>query len=299
MPRIVILHATLLLLALYSLAVLVQAQTRTISRPLDVQGHRGARGLMPENTMPAFEKAIALGVTTLEMDIYTTQDGVIVVYHDQRLNAKLCAYDDGRRVPKKHIEQFAYEDLANIDCGARRNARFPQQQPVPEARIPTLEQVLALARDANYPVRVSIEVKWEKRKNDTAVREIAQRLVVLIKRYGLTNRSIVQSFHAPVLVAVAKIEPNIQRAILVRDPEKYDRVVSESNATILSPRYDGLDTQDVKRFKARNIAVIPWTVNRPADICRLMAWGVDGMISDYPDRVIELHNGGACDGGKQ
>lgn len=255
--------------------------------------------MMPENTIPAFEKALTLAVTTLEMDIQMTKDGVLVVYHDPRLNAKLCAYDDGRRVPKTRIEDLLYKELAGIDCGSRRNARFPEQRPVAGARIPRLEQVLALARAASYPVRVSIEIKWDKRKSDIAVREIAKQLVMLVRRYGLANRSIVQSFQAPALVAVARLEPSIQRAILVRDPENYERAVRAGNATILSPRYDRLRVQDVKRFTALNVAVIPWTVNKPAAICRLLAWGVDGMISDYPDRVIELSNGGTCDKGKR
>ena len=126
---------------------------------LDVQGHRGCRGLRPENTLPAFEKALELGVTTLEMDIQATSDRVLVVTHDQRLDAKICVSDTGDRVPRDPFRDLRFEQLAQIDCGSRPSSKFPEQKPVPGARIPRLEQVFDLVRDADYPVQLSIEIK--------------------------------------------------------------------------------------------------------------------------------------------
>lgn len=249
---------------------------------------------MPENSIAAFKKAIALGVTTLELDIQATKDRFLVVHHDSRLNAKLCVYDDGREVPEKLIKDLRYEDLGKIDCGRSRNPRFHSQQRVPGSRIPSLEEVLALARDAHYPVRVSIEIKLHKQKDGMTVHEIAEHLVGLVTRYDLKGRAIVQSFHPPALLALRDLDPVIPRAILVRKRWRYERLVRESGATILSPRYDRLREQDVKRFHKKNVAVIPWTVNKPADICRFVRWGVDGIISDYPDRVIKLYNSKSC-----
>lgn len=266
--------------------------------PLDIQGHRGARGLMPENSLPAFQEALRLRVPTLELDLQITQDHELVVYHDPSLNTKLCISDDGRRLSNVSIEVLRYDELADIDCGRAVNSRFPEQQAIAGTRIPRLDDVLRLARDANYPVRLSIEMKWPKRKDGLTVEEFARRLVALVQRYALQERTIVQSFHAPALRAVKEIDAGIARAILVRRSEDYDRAVKESQATILSPRYDGLRKADVERFQRMQIPVIPWTVNKIADMCRLIGWGVSGFITDYPDRALELLRANSCGSSK-
>jgi glycerophosphoryl diester phosphodiesterase len=277
----------------FSIACAAQAGTQ-----LDVQGHRGARGLMPENSIPAFKEALRLRVPTLELDLQVTQDRELVVYHDSRLNTKLCVRDDGRRPSNVTIETLRYDELADVDCGRVVDPRFPEQQIVPGARIPRLEEVLRLVSDANYPVRLSVEMKWPKRKDDLTVEEFARRLVALVQKYALQERTIVQSFHAPALRAVKEIDAGVARAILVRRSEDYERAIKESRATILSPRYDGLRKTDVGRFQRMHIPVIPWTVNRIADMCRLIGWGVSGFITDYPDRALELLRSGGCGSGK-
>ncbi len=145
------LHAASLALVLFSaLPVTVGG-----SPGLDVQGHRGCRGLRPENTLPAFEKALELGVTTLEMDIQTTSDRVLVVSHDQHFDAKRCISDAGDSVPRETFKDLRFEQLAQIDCGSRPSSRFPEQKPVPGAGIPRLEQVFDLARAATRTIRFS------------------------------------------------------------------------------------------------------------------------------------------------
>lgn len=249
---------------------------------------------MPENSLPAFEKALALRVSTLELDLQVTKDRVLVVHHDPGLDPKRCVYDDGGAVPGTLIEHLNYEDLARIDCGRRADRRFPRRQAVFGARIPRLEQVLVLARDADYPVHLSIELKWQARKDGISVEELAELLVALIKRYNLERRTTVQSFHAPALKAISRLDPAIARAILVRKPKDYDRLVELSAATILSPRYDRMRRADVERFHRMSIPVIPWTVNEVVDMCRMIAWGVDGLITDYPDRALRLVGERAC-----
>jgi glycerophosphoryl diester phosphodiesterase len=265
---------------------------------LDVQGHRGARGLMPENSIPAFREALRLGVPTLELDLQVTQDRKLVVYHDPRLNRKLCVRDDGRRLSNVSIETLRYDELANVDCGRIVDPRFPEQQTIAGTRIPRLEDVLKLARDADYPVRLSIEMKWTKRKDGLTLDEFARRLMTLVQQYALQERTIVQSFQVPALRAVKEIDASIAGAILVRQPDDYARAVKESRATILSPRYDGLKKSDVERFQRMQIKVIPWTVNKIADMCRLIGWGVDGFITDYPNRALELLRTDKCSSNK-
>lgn len=261
---------------------------------LDLQGHRGARGLMPENSIPAFKEALRLQVSTLELDVQVTRDRVLVVHHDARLNPNLCVRDDGTKIERVAIAELSHDELTDIDCGRVANPRFPGQRTIPGTRIPSLDEVLVLAGGAGYPVRFSIEMKWPKRRDDFTVEEFAQRLVALIKKYNLQRRTIVQSFHRPALVAVQTIAPEVQRAILVRQPEEYERAIMDSRATILSPRYDGLRRVDVERFQRDGVSVIPWTVNKSSDMCRLIAWGVDGLITDYPDRALELLHGNRC-----
>ncbi len=244
--------------------------------------------------MPAFKKALSLRVPTLELDLQLTQDHVFVVYHDPKLDPDRCVYDDGRKVEKQAIAQLRYDALAHIDCGRVANPRFPKRQTVAATHIPRLQDVLALARAADYPVQLSVEIKWSKRRDGLGEAVYARQLLALLKQYGLTQRTIVQSFHVPALLAVGSIDSTARRAILVRQPDEYDAAVQESGATILSPRYDGLRHQDVERFQRAGIAVIPWTVNEAADLCRLIAWGVDGLITDYPDRAMWLVRNNGC-----
>jgi glycerophosphoryl diester phosphodiesterase len=259
-------------------------------RSLDVQGHRGCRGLLPENSMPAFRKALDLRVTTLELDIQTTRDRILIVYHDQQLDPKRCIHDDGRKVRKLAFKDLEYAALDDVDCGSLPNPRFPEQRRVPGTRIPRLDEVLALAEGADYAVGFNIEIKMQKRSHGVPVGEVAKLLVDLVREHGLEERTIVQSFDPEALREVATLAPSMRRALLTRaSGEKFERLLADSGGSrILSPRFDRLREDDVRRMHDAGVEVIPWTVNEQADIRRLIAWGVDGIISDYPERVLEI-----------
>ena len=137
---------------------------------LVVHGHRGCGGLLPENSLPAFRHAIALGVTTLELDVRLTRDGVLVVHHDPRLDPKRCVDEDGRRVKRRRLANLAYTDLIGVDCG----------RSVAGAHIPRLEEVLDLARHAGYSVRVSVELKMRVPRAQAG--ELARRLLAAIRQ---------------------------------------------------------------------------------------------------------------------
>ena len=243
--------------------------------------------------MPVFRKALSLHVPTLELDLQLTQDHVFVVHHDAKLDPSRCVYDDGDKVERQAIDQLPYAALSHVDCGRVVDPRFPEQQTVAATRIPRLQDVLALARAADYPVQLNVEIKWSERVSLTEA-AYARQLLVLLERYAMTQRTIVQSFHAPVLRAIGNLDPTVRRAMLVRQPEEYEIAVRQSGATILSPRYDRLQRQDVERFQRLGIAVIPWTVNDPTDLCRMIAWGVNGLITDYPDRALWLVKNNGC-----
>jgi len=255
---------------------------------LDVQGHRGCRGLYPENTMAAFRAAVGLRVTTLELDVQVTRDGVLVVHHDPRLNGSHCVRDDGHPIENLRLSELDFAALADVDCGSRANRKFPEQRTAPGERIPRLDQVLELAVQADYPVRVSIEIKMQDSGAGRTADELAALVVEAVRARGLAERAIIQSFQPEALSAVADLAPELGRAILVRSPGAYDSAVERSQATILSPRHDGLTRAAVERFQQRGIAVIPWTVNKPKAIEQMISWGVDGIISDYPDRVLQI-----------
>jgi len=259
------------------------------STALDVQGHRGCRGLRPENTLPAFERALQLHVTTLELDVQATRDRVLVVHHDPRLNPKLCVRDDGSKLSAIPFEKLDYADLSDIDCGKLRNSKFPEQLPAPGARIPTLDEILDLAQNTGYPVRVSIEIKMQKQRPDLGAKELAALVVEAVNKHDMQSRTIIQSFDAEALVALRELAPEIPRAYLVRD-RSYQSRIDDGTATIISPKYVSLREADVSKLHEQAVAVIPWTVNDPQVIRRMISWNVDGIISDYPNRVIEARN---------
>lgn len=258
------------------------------SGELDVQGHRGARGLRPENTLPAFEKALELGVTTLELDLQVTADRHLVVRHDPRPERKLCRLESGAPVPRTPFRELRLEDLEGIDCGSRKDPDYPEQVPVPGARIPTLEEVFELARAAPYPVRLNVEIKIKKPSETIPVREFAALVVEAIRASGLEGRVMVQSFEPEALRAVGETAPEIPTALLVRSRTAYERLLEESGADVISPRVGGLREKDVRSLQDRGISVIPWTVNDRPTMRRLIEWGVDGIITDYPDRLLDL-----------
>jgi glycerophosphoryl diester phosphodiesterase len=253
----------------------------------EIHGHRGARGLLPENTIAAFEKAIELGVV-LELDVQVTRDRRLVVHHDARPNSKLCRQDDGGPVPDRLFRDLDYADLARIDCGSRPPKDVPEQRPVPGARIPTLEEVLRLANAAPHPVELNVEIKIKNPADTIPVDEFARRVVAAVREAGLTDRTTIQSFHPPALLEVGRIAPELRTAILVRLRSDYRRLLDESGATILSPSFQGLREEDVQAFQEQGYRVVPWTVNKEGDLRRMISWGVDGIITDYPDRARSL-----------
>lgn len=265
------------------------AAPRALEPPeaLDVQGHRGFRGRLPENTLAGFEAAVVRGVTTLELDLQVTRDRVLVVHHDQRLDARRCRSSVGASLPDVPIKDLAWDALDGIDCGSLPHPDFPDQRPVAGARIPRIEQVFEIVKESSYPVGLNLEIKMQRREDGIPLEEFAALLVNALDRHGLGDRAIVQSYKPAALRAVARLDPGLKLAILAEKRRDYDRLLLESGASVLSPEFRRLRRRDVERFRARGVQVIPWTVNRPEDIRRLLAWGVEGIISDYPDRVLE------------
>jgi glycerophosphoryl diester phosphodiesterase len=258
----------------------------------DLQGHRGARGHAPENTLAGFERALAIGVDTLELDVGVTRDGVVVIHHDRRLNPDVARGVDGKwvRAPAPTIYSLSYAELARYDVGRIRPGsdyarRFPHQQPIDGARIPRLSDLWPIAPR----VRFNIETKLvpEAPEETLPPEPFARAVIAEVRRAGVAPRTTIQSFDFRTLAVVQREAPEIRTAYLTSG-QRGDAVAKSVHAlqgTIWSPNYQDLDPVALAAARGFGLKVIPWTVNEPADIARVLAMNVDGLISDYPDRV--------------
>jgi glycerophosphoryl diester phosphodiesterase len=300
--------------ALIALALCVGAAAHAF----DLQGHRGARGLMPENTLVGFERTLAIGVTTLETDLAVSKDGVVVIAHDPLLNPDLVRGADGRWLTAKGpaIHSLTYDELRRYDIGRLNPAtpygkQWPEQVAVDGQRFPTLAQVLALGKGNN--VRFAIETKITPTSGgDTPDPATFARLVVAaVREAGMSDRVSVLSFDWRTLAEVKKLAPEIPTVCITMITQNYDNVkglfgrpsawtngldlarhddsipklVKAAGCGTWSSFFRNLTPANIAEAKALGLTVLPWTVNDPADMARLVDWQVDGLITDYPDRA--------------
>lgn len=286
----------------------------------DLQGHRGARGLAPENTLAGFRKALAIGVTTLETDLAMTRDGVLVLSHDPTLNPAIVRGPDGRWLTARgpairslDLAQLQRFDVGRLDPSSDYGAQWREQQPVDGERIPTLAQLIALAGAGDSRVRLNLETKITPTSGDETPgpAQFARAVVDAVRAAGLADRTTIQSFDWRTLIEVARIAPEIPTACLTIETPNNDtvragpdgaspwhaglraadhgnslaRLARAAGCSIWSMFWRNLTPQLLGQAKSAGLAVIPWTVNEPADMRRLIEWGVDGIITDYPDRL--------------
>ena len=250
---------------------------------IEVHGHRGARGLRPENTIPAFEYAIAQGVDVLELDMGITKDGVVVVSHDSILRAPVCTGPKEQAV----IYESTLAELRQWDCGATRNPQFARQQPVPGTRIPTLDDVFDLASKGTF--RFNIETKIEVAHPEWAPspEEFVRRVLAVIRKHHMEKRVILQSFDFRTLHQMKKQAPEIELSALYSGkPKSFVEIAKEGGAPIISPEYKLVTPEQVQAAHAAGVKVVPWTANQPADWDKLITAGVDAIISDDPAALI-------------
>ena len=292
------------------------------AQAFDLEGHRGARGLAPENTLPGFARALAIGVSTLELDTGVTRDGVVVVSHERRLVPATARGPDGKWLsePGPLIHDLTYAELERYDVGrlnpATRYARqFPDQVPADGARIPRLADVFALVRKSgNDAVRFDIEIKSspEAPQETLPPEEFARKLIAAIRAAGMEKRSMIESFDWRSLKAVQTEAPEIPTVYLsarqswldnirAADPSgspwtadvqfaaygSVPKMVKAAGGKIWSPYFGDLDVEQLAEAHALGLKVIVWTVNRPAQVESMLDLGVDGLISDRPDLVRE------------
>ena len=256
---------------------------------LDIQGHRGARGHLPESTLPGFERALQLGATTLELDVGVTRDGVVVVHHDRSLNADVARGPDGAWIaaPGPLVKDLTFEQLQRYDVGRLRPGseyakRFPLQRPVDGARIPRLSQVLGLPARFNIETKISPEAPHE----TLPPGPFARALIAEVRKAGAAARTTIQSFDWRTLEVVEREAPDIATVYLTGRRNAEPQAVHAAGGRIWSPEFTTLTPRTLAAAHALGLRIVPWTVNEPADIVRVLDMKVDGIISDYPDRVL-------------
>lgn len=290
---------------------------------IDLQGHRGTRGLAPENTLVAFSAALAIGVTTLETDLALTRDGVLVLSHEPHLYAALTRGADGRWLAEDGAPIFSLSanDLAQYDIGRlnpahKYAAQWTEQKAFDGERIPTLQQLFDLARDARSPggkpVRFNIETKITPTSGDTTPdpERYARAVVDAVRAAKMSERVTVQSFDWRTLREVKKLAPELVTACLTIESQNMNTVMPDATGaslwhaglkaadyggslprtaqaagcSIWTPFWRNVTPENIAEAHALKLKVIPWTVNDAAEIERLAMLGVDGIITDYPDR---------------
>jgi glycerophosphoryl diester phosphodiesterase len=289
--------------------ILVAACGGAAPHHVDYEGHRGSRGLRPENTLDAFAHGIELGIDTLEMDVMLTADDVLVVHHDEHLNPDITRDANGAYIdaPTPALRTIKLEDLRRYDVGRIKvgtayATRFAEQVGRDGVRIPTLEEVIAMAEQkGSGRIHYNIEVKTTPDKpDDTAPPAVvAERIVELARKTGIASRVTIQSFDWRALHRVRDIAPELPRSCLTEPktiaPAWNDgldaaggsvpALVAKFGCTIWSPDASVLTEAEVAEAHRLHLAVLPWTVNERAEMDKLLGWGVDGIITDRPDRL--------------
>lgn len=268
------------------LAALIMASSLYAAGParILVHGHRGARARRPENTLPAFEYAIAQGVDALEMDMAVTKDNVIVISHDPILEPPVCTGP----APKAVIHQLTLAEVRQWDCGAVRNPRFDTQQTIPGTRMPTLDDVFKLASRGSFDYNIETKSFPDHPEYTPAPEEFSRMVLEKIRAYGLENRVILQSFDFRTLVAMRQLAPKIRLSALIEKDSRDFTAVSAAaaNAEIVSPEFHLVTPEKVAAAHRAGLQVVPWTADAPADWDSLIAAKVDAIITDDPAMLI-------------
>ncbi|NNE33439.1 MAG: glycerophosphodiester phosphodiesterase [Winogradskyella sp.] len=264
---------------------------------LDVQGHRGCRGLFPENSLEAFDKAIDLGVNTLELDIAITEQMEVIVSHEPFISRITCYNPAGETIPdtmdmQYNLYKMTYEEIKQFDCGTKFHPSYPDQKKFKTYK-PLLSEVFKLAQTKNADVKFNIEIKSKPEYYGIYTPEPKKYVEIVLNEIedaNMFNRVNLQSFDLAILEEIKKQSPEMPIALLIDEYEniEYKRSKLTFKPEIISPYYKLLTLKKVNLYHDKNYIIIPWTVNEENDMIKLLEWCVDGIITDYPDKLIEL-----------
>lgn len=275
-------------------------------KSFDLQGHRGARGLMPENTIPAFLKAVDLGVDTIELDVVITKDEKIIVSHEPWFNHEISTRADGSPVTEEeemdlNIYEMTYEEIQQFDVGKKGHPSFPNQERM-NAKKPLLSDVIRIVEqytdEQGLPnVSYNIETKSDPKRYgeyypqpEKFVQLLNNLLTELNEEFDIQDRITIQSFDPATLIEFHELNPDLTLAILVSNRQSIQDYVDLLGFTpdIWSPNYQLVTSSLISEAHERDMKVIPWTVNTTEEMQDLLEMGVDGIITDYPDSAVTL-----------
>lgn len=255
-----------------------------------VHGHRGSRGTHPENSIPAFEEALLSGSDWIELDLVLSKEGVPIVSHDPVVSVDLCL--DRTKKPLSRvipISSQTVKELKTYDCGSVPNPVFSEQKPVPGQPFITLEEVLIWKQKSpDKKVRFNIETKTAapKKQFEPNPRKFVDSIIRLLRKYHQVENSVLQSFDFRTLAEAKKMEPNLRLSALFDKPDSICKVTKELGAQIASPNFSLVNSSLVDECHSLGIEVHPWTLNDEADWKKALSFRVDGIITDYPRKLI-------------
>ena len=283
----------------------------------DLQGHRGARGLLPENTLPAYQAALDIGVSTLELDVGISSDGVVVVSHDRALNPEITRDALGQWLAAPVlVNSFTWAQLQAFDVGrinpaSAYAARFAAQQPCDGTRMPSLAQVFEAFATSDVHFNIETKISPDKPHDTVSPEEFVDRVLAVVHAHGMAQRVIVQSFDWRTLAIVQQRAPGVRTACLSAQQPWTDNIapragqpswtgavqadshldvpsmVHAAAGNIWSPYFEDISPNLVGKAHQLGLQVVPWTVNTEQAVQAVVTMGVDGLISDYPDMALK------------
>ena len=281
----------------------VETYTRNTSYKLpagfDIQGHRGARGLFPENTLFGMVSALKFeDLTTLEMDVVVSKDKQVVLSHEPWFSSDFCCFpNDDRLLPKDdehfRLDDMPYDEIKKWDCGRRINPNFPGQRPRGQYK-PLLKDVIFAVReycaeekrpDVNFNIEIKSRPDWDRFMTPEPA-EFVKLVYAVIKESGVDRERVtIQSFDPRSLKAMHALDSGLKLVLLVEKERDIEKKLAELDFTpaVYSPHYSLIDKNTVDELHRRGMKVIPWTVNDSIQMMKTIETGVDGIISDYPD----------------
>ena len=272
---------------------------------IEIQGHRGARSVRPENTLAGFKYTLENKIEVLEMDLSYTADRVLVVNHDAVINGTICLDPNGQKIVKDlDIHKMTVAEIQKYDCGTLINPRFPRQTPSPKEKIPTFEDVLKLVKEHEKTQGMSfglnVEIKVHNKFITDNSQEIIKKIISLVKKYDLYERTVIQSFDINIIDQVRKLDSKIKTSFLIEQDFKsvlkalkvssLGELAKKYKFNILSPNHKLLSKAIVKELQAQGLQVIPWTANNVKEWQALLDMEVDGIITDDPVALREFLN---------
>lgn len=289
------LQTLILLLALGTVSIFAQ------SKP-EIHGHRGCRGLMPENTIPAFLKAIDEGAVWLELDVVISMDNQVVVSHEHYMNCATCLDSMGNPITKEqqtsfNIYQMTADQVRKFDCGSLPYPSYPEQVKMKVTKPLFAEMIDAvenyLKQNNLPPVGYNIEIKCSPAGDNLFHPEPARMVdlvMEVVQSKGIADRSFIQSFDIRPLQYLHKIQPDMRTGLLIQNVKSMKENLKELGymPTYYNPYHMLISKKLIRKLHKRGIQICAWTVNKEKDIRKILAMGVDGIITDYPNRVKAL-----------